>query len=283
MKKIFLIIFISLCITALFIAGWHFFSIFRIQKGALQITAAPESKVYLNDEYLGKTPLCKCEADQMISAGEYTLRLVPTNNEFSEFQEKITITPNVLTVVDRKFAKDSLSEGSVISLNPLEDKQKTALLITSLPEKATVFLDNNEIGQTPLLFPDPTESDHILVVRKNGYKEKTIRIRTPLGYKLTATVYLSASTAIDSLLPTPVASNSAEASASAKPTKPMVTILDTPTGFLRVRKEISGAEIAQVKPNESFALLEEKDGWFAIELKDKTIGWISAEYAKKDD
>ena len=38
---------------------------------------------------------------------------------------------------------------------------------------------------------NPTESDHDLKVSKDGYNEKEIRIRTPLGYKLTVAAYLS--------------------------------------------------------------------------------------------
>jgi hypothetical protein len=283
MKKFLFVLFASLFFTALFIIGWQVFLSFRAQKGALQVTAAPESKVYLNDEYLGKTPLCRCDAQSMLSAGEYTIRVVPVNGEFPEFQEKVTISSGVLTVVDRKFAKDSLSEGSVISLTPLTEKEKASLLVVSFPEKATVLLDNNVIGETPLSFPDPTESDHVLRVQKNGYKEKTIRIRTPLGYKLTVAAYLSATKDLSSLLPSPVASPSATISPSVSADKPIVTILDTPTGFLRVRRSIGGSEIGQVSPGQSFPFVDEQSGWYAITLSNGETGWISSQYAKKNN
>ena len=257
----------------------------RSQKGALQVTSLPESKVYLDGKFIGQTPLCKCDAADMLKSGTYTIRLVPTKGGLSDFQEKITISEAVLTVVDRKFAPDSLSEGSVISLSPLADKKKTELLVVSLPEGSTVFLDNNEIGVTPFSFKDPTESDHVLSIKKNGYKEKVVRIRTPLGYKLTVAAYLSTTTEISDTTDTQVASSSAETLLLSPTPKPLsgktVLILDTPTGFLRVRETVGGGEIARVTPGEIYQYVDEQDGWLQIKLKDGQLGWISNQYAKK--
>jgi hypothetical protein len=266
------------------------------QKGALQVTSSPESKVYLNDKYLGQTPLCKCEANEMITAGDYTIRMVPTDNTLQEFQEKITISEGVLTVVDRKFGKDSLSEGSIISLSPIIDKNKTQLVIATFPEGASVSLDNNPIGTAPLSQDNPTESDHMVTISKTGYKDKTIRVRTPKGYKLTVAVYLGISDALAGISPTPVPSTAPSIdllAGSATPSKsPLdksnsevtkITILNTPTGFLRVRGDNSqdSAEIGRVNPGESYSLLDEKDGWFKIKLESGQTGWVSAQYAKK--
>jgi hypothetical protein len=282
MKKFFLLALSSLVLTFLFVLGFQYFMHIKSQKGALQVTSSPQSKVYIDDKYVGTTPLCKCEAADMLAVGDYTIKLIPTKGGFSEFQEKITISEAVLTVVDRKFAKDSLSEGSVISLTPLTDKTKTELLVASLPEGATVLLDNIDIGKSPLSFKDPTESDHKLTIKKTGYKEKTIRIRTPLGYKLTVAAYLST---IDDLssLSEKQASESAAAALSPTPTfsKNTILILDTPTGFLRVRESINGAEIGRVTPGETYALLDEQSGWVQIQLKDGSKGWISNEYVQK--
>lgn len=244
------------------------------------MTSAPDSKVYLNDKYLGQTPLCKCEAKDMQKSGDYTIRLVPADKNLSEFQEKITISGGVLTVIDRKFGKGSDSSGSVISLTPINNKKATELLVISIPSKSKILLDNNEIGETPFLFKNPTESDHVLQIEKEGYSEKTVRIRTPLGYKLTVTVYLSTSdSAKDSSSPS--ASPSAALTPTSAPGK--VTILDTPTGFLRVRSSasIAAPEIARVTPGESFDLVDEQTGWFEIKLKDGRAGWISSQYASR--
>ena len=276
MKKVLFVVIPSLLLALLIFLGAQLFTQYRSLKGALQVTSSPVSKVYLNNMYLGQTPLCKCEASDMLKVGEYTIRMVPVDSNLSEFQEKITVSESVLTVVDRKFEKDSLSEGSVISLTPLSDKKKMELLVASFPQGAEVSLDNNPIGTTPLLHKNPTESDHILKVKKNGYKEKTIRIRTTMGYKLTIAVYLSTSSSGSSVsqkvsVPSPTSS------------QPIIVILDTPTGFLRVRDSSSagGVEIGRVNPGEEYPLLDEQTGWFEIKMPDGKIGWISSQYAQK--
>lgn len=284
MKKLFFILIPAALLTLLSGLTFNYFVKAQSQKGALQVTSAPESKVYLNDQYIGQTPLCKCEASNMLPTGDYTIRLVPDDKSLSEFQEKITISEAVLTVVDRKFGKQALSEGSVISLTPLDDKKKTELLVVSFPQGANVFLDNNPIGQTPLSFKNPTESDHAIKVKKDGYNEKSVRIRTPAGFKLTVAVYLSTNAQNAAAQPTPTAaiSPSAAVTPSAAPVA-KVTILETPTGFLRVRAtaSVNGNEIARVNPGEVLDVVEEADGWYLIRLSDGMQGWVSAQYAAK--
>lgn len=286
MKKIIFVV-----IPALLL-GLFFFFLFqqivksRSQRGALQVTSAPESKVYLNDTYLGQTPLCKCEASDMLQTGEYTIKLVPIDKNLSEFQEKVTISEAVLTVVDRKFGKNSLSEGSVISLSPLSDKKNIELLVASFPRGATVLLDNNQIGSTPLLSKNPTESDHVLKVRKNGYKEKTVRIRTPLGYKLTVAIYLGIDPDASASQDTePAAPAAAAASPTPSPSSTKIVILDTPTGFLRVRESnsVGASEVGRVEPGEKYPLVSEQSGWFEIKMTNGKTGWISSDYSQKQE
>lgn len=290
MKKLFFILIPAGLLTLLAILSFNYFVKSQSQKGALQVTSTPESKVYLNDKYLGQTPLCKCEASNMLATGDYTIRLVPADKALSEFQEKITISEAVLTVVDRKFGKQSLSEGSVISLSPLEDKKKTELVVVSFPQDANVLLDNNPIGKTPLSFKDPTESDHAIKIKKDGYNEKSIRIRTPAGYKLTVAVYLSTNAqSAPAQAPKPAVSTSPGPSAvpstiePSRTTKATVVILETPTGFLRVRQtaSVNAPEIARVLPGEKLDVVEENNGWYLIRLTDGTQGWVSSEYAQK--
>src|SRR5258708_15791650 len=227
MKKLLFILIPALLLALLFFLGYQYVFNFHSKKGALQVTSQPASKVYLDNTYLGQSPLCKCDAGDMLTTGNYTIRLVPLDASLSEFQEKIAVSEGVLTVVDRKFGKDSLSEGSVISLSPLSDKKSTQLLVVSFPQGSHVFLDDNDIGTSPLLYNKPTESDHAIRVSKEGYKDKTIRIRTPLGYKLTAAVYLSTS---DETVSTSASSSAAIASPSPIPitsAQGKVIILDT--------------------------------------------------------
>lgn len=285
MKKIVFIVIPALLIVILIVLFIQYTNNRRSQKGALQVTSSTESKVYLNNKYIGNTPVSKTDPDDMIQAGNYNIRLVPADPVFSEYQEKITISPGILTVVDRRFRKGALSEGYVISLTPLSDKAVAELEVISFPVDSKIELDANEIGKTPLLYKKPTESDHLLKINKNGYREKTVRIRTPKGYRLTVIAYLGASSMIDEEpLPTISPSNTPpDATASATPSSTKAIILDTPTGFLRVRAtyDLSGAIITTVSPGDTFPLIGEQGDWFEIRLPDGRTGWISSQYAKK--
>jgi len=246
-------------------------------KGALQVTSVPKSRVYLENKLIGTTPFCACDLTQMLPVGDYTIKLVPDGN-FRPFEEKITINKSTLTVVDRAFADSSSSDGSIISLIPLSNKKDIEILIVSLPDKANVFLDSNPVGATPLLLKQVSESDHDLKLTLDGYKDKSIRIKTALGFRLSSLVFLGVNADL---------SNPPIASTAALPITPSVSasvlILNTPTGFLRVRENnsINSSEIAQVKPGESYELLEEKDNWFKIKLANDKIGWISSSYSMK--
>ncbi|MBI2442909.1 MAG: PEGA domain-containing protein [Candidatus Levybacteria bacterium] len=287
MKKIVFFVLLLIVFAALALFFYQFFWV-KHEKGALQVTASPQSKVYLGGEYLGTTPLCRCprsdsvdmqNAQEMLPVGEYTVRLVPESGSFPEFQEKIRIEKSVLTVVDRKFAQGASSEGVVISLTNIRNERENELTIVSLPDKADVYLDQALKGQTPLKLTNLTPSDHTLTLQKAGYKEKSVRIRVTNGYKLSAKGYLG----ID---PSFIA-EATTASSSATPTPSIsvakVRILQTGTGFLRVRDDnsLAGKEITRVTPGEEYTLLSEEEGWFEIELTDGKNGWISAQYAEK--
>lgn len=251
-------------------------------KGALQVTSIPQSSVYLNGKLLGKTPLCKCDGNEMLASGDYTIRLVPTNTTDQPYEEKISINPSVLTVVDRTFGDIGKSSGSIISLTPLKNSKTAQLFVASFPYGASITVDSNPAGITPVLIPAITESDHEVIISKDGYASKTIRIHGVFGYKLSAIVTLPTD------LSTTPASTSATttvplASPSAALQGPQVVILDTPTGFLRVRDAagLGGAEIAQVHPGETYQLISEQNGWYQIQLSSGKSGWISSSYAKK--
>jgi len=246
-------------------------------RGALQITSTPLSKVYLDGKLVGQTPLCKCDLNSMIEVGDHALRIVPNEGNFDPFEQKITINPKVLTVVDRTFGAQALAEASIISLSPLTDKNQSSISVISFPISAQVFLDNTLQGQTPLLINNVTQSDHELKLTKQGYKDKIVRIRSVLGYKLDALIFLGIDQQIASVSATPIASASATSFSS------KIIILQTPTGFLRVRKtsSVSSATIGEVKPGETYDLIDEKSGWYEIKFKDEVNGWVSSQYAKK--
>lgn len=288
MKKLLFLFFLLFILTALGIVFYNFFWK-KNERGALQITSNPQSKIYVDSVYKGTTPLCFCpkngELDEknmqeMLSVGNHTIRLVPEKGNFPEFQENIILEKGVLSVIDRKFAEGASSEGFVITLSDIHDKTANELSVLSIPDEADVLLDKEEKGKTPLHLKNLTISDHILTLRKPGYKSKTIRIHSVNNYRLLTKGYLG----IDLSM---VAGENTTASSSAAPT-PIASvvkalILQTGTGFLRVRdtNSLGGKEVAKVTPGEKYVLLDEQTGWFKVELENGISGWISSQYAEK--
>lgn len=274
-------------------------------KAVLKVNSSPEVTVFLDNQNLGGTPY-KGE----VEAGEYTLKLVPDDSNFSSWESRITLKSNLLTYVNRDLgASDVLSGGETLELEKISGKNGQISVI-STPDGATVSLDSEVKDVTPLVLDDIEPKVYDLLVSKDGFKPRALKIEVTSGYKVLATFNLAASSqgelsASPSADPnasadpdaspesSPKSSPAEKPSPSAKtssaksspPAKPYVEILDTPTGFLNVRDEpsTSGSEIlTKVDPGEYFKLLDENDsGWLKIEYKKGEEGWISGQYAKK--
>jgi hypothetical protein len=273
MKKFLLLLLPVVLAIIVFLAILFIISKQTATKGALQVTSLPQSNVYLNGALIGKTPLYK----DTIATGTYTVRLVPSDPTRQSYEDTITIYPLVLTVVDRTFGDVGKESGSIISLNKILDNKTAQLFVSSIPSGSDVAVDGNIVGQTPTTLKGVTDSDHEVTISKPGYATKTVRIHTVLGFTLqiVATLPTDLSTAI----PTP----SASPSATLTPRVPSVVILDTPTGFLRVRDSASlgGNEVIQVKPGEIYPIISEQSGWYQIQLPNNKQGWVNASYVKK--
>ena len=272
MRKLILFLLLLLIITIIFLL-----SVLVLGrdsgKGALQVTTVPESQVFLDNKFVGKTPLCLCELPQLLEGGDYTIKLIPLNKDLKTSQQKITIYPGILTVVDRTFdANSAASSGSLITLSP-SSKGKAELMVISFPGNADVVLDSEIVGKTPLLTEDITASDHEIKILKDGYKEKILKVKTIEGKRLEANVVLGIKTTEDS-----------EEDEKAQTESSKVIILATPVGFLRVRKEnsVNSAQVATVNPGDELKLLSEVKGWYEVKLENGTTGWISAEFARKN-
>lgn len=121
----------------------------EITQGVIRIWASPENtKVYVNDQYLGEAPL----STALLAPGEYKIRLSQPG------YYDIDITTEVVPLHIQKV------EGSL--------KQKvgnSTLFINSNPEKAEAFLDDTYIGVTPLKVENILAGGHSMAFMKPGY------------------------------------------------------------------------------------------------------------------
>lgn len=274
MKKSYFFLFLGMVLVVAVIAfgiRW-----FLAQKkpalAALQVTAVPRAIIFLEGEHLGKTPFY----DEKLKPGEYLLKILPEGSatESALWQVKIKLNPGVLTAVNRIFGQSQeTSSGEVLTLEKIGQK-KAEVALLSTPDGAMTKLDKVDQGTTPLILREVTVSDHEITVSYPGFEERVFRIRTVGGYKLIANVWLAQKPKEETSQP--VATESAQLQARVK-------ILETPTGWLRVRTDpsLSASETAKIKPGQTHLLLEEKPGWFKIQYEEGKEGWISSQYATK--
>ncbi|HSW97129.1 MAG TPA: SH3 domain-containing protein [Candidatus Saccharimonadales bacterium] len=320
MKKLLLFLLPPILACVVFFSAMYILAKTDKGKGALQITSTPKADVYLDGKLIGTTPFCKCKLPEMIPTGDYTVKLVPKDNNLEPFAQQIPINKSVITVVDVSFGDNNNNSARIISLAPLTDTNSTQIFATSFPDSAKVLVDKNESGNTPILLKDVTDSDHDILFDKDGYESKLLHVHTVKGYKLSAIAFLAvksnltATTSAGPSLPntsvsvspsisptpsligkpsgtpTPTLKTSVTPKVTVTPTTTAgssaagshVLILNTPTGFLHVRAtpSSSGAIITNVDPGQTFPLLAQQSGWYQIQLTDGTKGWVSGQYSK---
>ena len=271
----------SLVVAGLALAiGFGVYTWFRSRQptAGLKVYSLPQALVFIDNVQIGQTPL-----EKLFPPGEVTIKIIPdTLSKISPYQAKIRLTANTYTVIRRDFGdSDVQSAGEITSLLKESGPQASLSVVTSYPDSASVSLDGQPQGFTPLLISPVSPGDHQITLSAPGFTDRAIAAQAIAGYRLTLTVKLAGLPAPVVSLPTP---NPAAATASATPARPFVTILDTPTGFLRVRSSPSrtGTEVGQVKPEESYPLLSSESGWYLIKvnLEATSSGWISSQYAK---
>lgn len=271
MKKV-----VYLLIGLIFLAGLFFLGKFILGKrggnaGGLKVTSVPQASVFLEADNLGRTPF----EDDKVKSGDYTLKLIPEDggSEGSSWQGKIKISANVLTYVNRELNDSDLtSAGEILTLEKISGKE-SEIAITATPEGAKISLDGEDKGASPLILRNIEPGTHEISLSSSGFVNRSVKVRTTRGYKLIADFQLA-------LIPDGEETVEEEEGELAKP---YVEILDTPTGWLRVREEptTTATEAARVNPGETYPLLDEESGWLKISYEDDKEGWISGQYAEK--
>lgn len=262
-----------------------FIGVFKDQEAGILVESDPSATVFINDQEVGKTPY---EVNR--DSGEISLRIKPDPIEdrvLDDYETKIKLIPGIKTIVKRVFREtEEYSSGVVVSFEKLGGIE-SYVTIVSVPDNAQVLIDGKVSGYTPLRVKVPA-GDHTLVVSSDKYLEKSLPIRVYAGYKLTASVKLAKGEKTKEPEQIAVLGETA-----ITPNLGRIKINKTDTGFLRVR---SGAntgfpEIAQVKPDEEYDILEEGEhaSWYKIKIVSTTNegatneieGWVNAEFVTK--
>lgn len=294
-----LLFFIFLMIVAgLGVGGMSILGNRSPKSGVLKVNSSPAVSIFLDNKHIGRNPY-----EDKISAGEYTIKLIPESTlpAVSSWQGTIRIAPNLLTYVNANLAESEFTSAiDVLWLEKISSTQ-SEISVTTNPDGATVLLDNETKGTTPQNIVRVSQGDHTLTVASPGFIPRTLKVKTTAGYKLVASLKLALAPGTASiteatasptiqptisgtpkLQPTPTKVSSSSATRP-DPAKPFVIIKDTPTGYLRVRMEPStvASEAARVNPGEKYSVLDTKSGWYEISYDGTNNGWVSGQYVEK--
>lgn len=282
MKKKLVILLVLILLFAGFVGVRFFLLNSQDAFGKLRVVSTPSSTIFIDNVAAGKTPY-----EEKIKIGEYMIKLIPeaTASQTASWQGKVKIYKNTLSFINRELGESDLSSGGeIFTVNRMEktkDANMGEVYVETEPNGAIVYLDNDEKGVAPLILADVIKGDHELSVFMPGFLRRTQKVKINSGYRASTSFKLAVdpSQLPKQYDPTPQATDSAKVTNP----KTMVTIEDTPTGFLRVREEpsVSASESGRVKPGDKFELLDEQDGWYKIEFEKEKQGWVYSQYSEK--
>lgn len=240
------------------------------KKAGIEIMSTPSTKVFIDNKESGMTPY----KNNSLKPGEINVKLV--TNDGAEFNRKIELQNKVNTVINWEFGKTEQETGGyVLSMEKTGDIKRSNLLVNATPDKSAVSIENEIVGFSPTKIDDIGEGDKQITVSFPGYKSINLYIKAIKGYQLLVDSKLAQDVP---LVQEPIITPAPSISTATK-----VKIKQTETGWLRVRADSnnSSAEVAKVKPDETYTLLEEKADWYKIDLLNGKSGWVSIKYVEK--
>ena len=298
-QKVFFLV-ILLVVIALIIGIVRMFMGRTPKQGDLRVDSIPVASVFLDNKHIGRTPLGA--TSYKVDAGEYTIKIVPESatTQYASWQGKVRITPSVLTYVNATLAESELASAIDVLWLEKSSGSKGELSVTTTPDSATVMLDDETKGMTPINISDISPGSHTVSIVSQGFVRRTLTVQITAGYKLIAAVKLALSpggTTAEaspspsiSVKPTPKVSGKPTPTGTSlvDPAKPYALIKDTPTGYLNVRLEANktASKAGEVKPGDKFAFTQTASDsagtiWYEIKYDGTNLGWISGQYVTK--
>lgn len=282
-------------------------SLRKDQKAGLQvITHDVPSSVFIDDQYLNKTPLI----EKQLAPGVHTIRIEPEDPDFLPYETEVTLNPGVLTVVTWKSATRPEQMGGVIyEMEKISSKDTSEVSFVTIPDGAIITLADRAKEFSPVTIPNvqPGKLDYEITLP--SYETQSHSIEVAAGYRMIIQVKLakldpnktskqpaeedsindasaSATTATSSAETTPVATASGTTPLGAT-TNSLIEI--TTTNFFQDGKEVlrvrnnpgsNGAEIGMAEVGKKYPYLGvEQNGWYKISFEAKQ-GWVSSDYAQ---
>ncbi|MBI5179798.1 MAG: PEGA domain-containing protein [Nitrospirae bacterium] len=127
--------------------------------GSIRVKSRPKARIFINGKPAGTTP----NEITNLPVGEYNVAL--KHDDFPEWATQISVEENKAAEVAHSFIKkEAKKEGF------------GALMINAQPW-GVVYLDDREIGATPITVPNVLEGLHRVRVVRDGFKELKVEVK----------------------------------------------------------------------------------------------------------
>jgi len=270
----------------------------KVKSGLQVITEGASASLFLNDQYLDKTPFI----DQKIMPGNYQLEIVPDDPSLANYELPISLNKGYLTVVVWIPGPTiDTSGGMIYELEPLSNKKQAEVSIISNPDQTLVTFGTLEERFTPILLRDLEPDNYNLEIKLVSFDPQKHTVTVIPGHRLNITIKLARNHQAgmpenaDQVEEKPQeTAESSDDPESMRVNSNQVIKIKTTNFFqdgkevLRVRQEASlnSQTVGYVSSGKSYDYLDEKEGWFFVEFTDpvdaqKKQGWLSGEYVEK--
>lgn len=184
MKKFFLflslLILIIIASTVLKIS----LAIYNPSPGTLRVLTKPQGSIItIDNKQIGSSPF-----KTQVPPADHTLKLINNVGERKLVWEKtITVSPDGQTEVNVEFGPSAEFDSGEI----LNSDTGQGLIVTTEPDDAQIFLDEEDKGTSPLYIPDLNPGKHRLRLVKTGYISRDVVINIIQDSRLATTIFLS--------------------------------------------------------------------------------------------
>ncbi|MBI5042773.1 MAG: PEGA domain-containing protein, partial [Nitrospirae bacterium] len=140
--------------------------------GSIRVKSSPKARIFINGKPAGTTP----NEITNLPVGEYNVAL--KHDDFPEWTTQISVEENKAAEAAHSFIKKEVKKEGFGSL-----------MINSQPW-GVVYLDDREIGATPITIPKVPEGRHKIKVVRKGFKELEMDVRVEPKKKNTLSLKL---------------------------------------------------------------------------------------------
>lgn len=141
-------------------------------KASLEVTltdSTQKARVFIDDQFVGDTPFTSAD----VKPGE---RKVSVRSDTNSYETSLFFLPKTSVSLARDLGvSPTFSSGENLWFEKKEGD--TVLRVVSDPDQASVFIDDNEVGQTPFSSSSITTGEYEVRLEKAGFKPLSTRVK----------------------------------------------------------------------------------------------------------